>query len=58
MGYGTLAVGILGWEKPMSLELLKRDFDLAQKHKLKEVALFRLGGLNKDYIKLIKNYTN
>ncbi|MBL7051613.1 MAG: hypothetical protein ISS01_00830 [Nanoarchaeota archaeon] len=58
MGYGTLCVGILGWEKPISLELLKRDLDLAQKHNLKEVTLFRLGGLNKEYLKLIKNYTN
>ena len=57
LAYGTLATGALGTEKPISLKLLKRDLDLAKKHNIKEVVLFRLGGLNNSYIKLLKNYS-
>jgi len=56
IAYGTLASGAIGTEKPISNKILKRDLDLAKKHKLKEVVLFRLGGLNKNYIKLLEKY--
>lgn len=56
MAYGVLCKGVLGWEKPIEISLLKRDLDLAKKYKVKEVTLFRLGGLNKKYIKLLEKY--
>tara|TARA_Y100000310_G_C20698595_1_gene827569 strand:- start:4503 stop:5228 length:726 start_codon:yes stop_codon:yes gene_type:complete len=56
MAYGVLTKGVLGWEKPITTSLLKRDLDIAKKNKVKEVILFRLGGLNKKYIKLLKEY--
>jgi len=56
MAYGTLTSGILGWEKPIDIKLLKRDLDLAKKYRLKEIVLFRLGGLNQKYIKLLEKY--
>ncbi|MFH1972928.1 MAG: hypothetical protein ABIJ18_05635 [archaeon] len=58
IAYGVLAKGILGWEKPISAKLLERDLKLAKKHKLNEVAIFRLGGLNKEYIKIIEKYSS
>jgi len=58
IAYGVLAKGALGWEKPIKPRLLERDLKLAKKHKLNEVAIFRLGGLNKEYIKIIEKYTN
>ena len=56
IAYGVLAPGAQGTEKSISLKLLKRDLDLAKKHRLKEVVIFRLGGLNKKYINLLENY--
>ena len=56
IAYGVLATGAQGTEKTISIKLLKRDLDLAKKHRLREVVLFRLGGLNKKYTKLLEKY--
>ncbi len=53
---GTIAKGIIGTEPILSLEQFEQDLIIAKKAKLKEVIIFRLGGLNKDYIKVIKKY--
>jgi hypothetical protein len=56
VAYGTLASGEDGQHREISLKLLKRDLDLAKKHNVNEVVLYRLGGLNKKYIKILKKY--
>ena len=56
VAYGTLASGEDGQHREISLKLLKRDLDLAKKHNVNEVVLYRLGGLNKKYIKKLKKY--
>jgi hypothetical protein len=56
LAYGTLATGEESSHKEISFKLLKRDLDLAKKYNVKEVVLYRLGGLNKKYIKILKQY--
>ncbi|MBU1631900.1 MAG: hypothetical protein KJ580_01700, partial [Nanoarchaeota archaeon] len=53
-GFGTIAKGIMGWEPILSPENLRNDLDIAKKAGVKEVVIFRLGGLNKEYVKFIK----
>ena len=53
-GFGTIAKGIMGWEPILSPEKLRTDLKLAKKAGVKEVVIFRLGGLNKKYIKILK----
>lgn len=55
IGLGTIAKGIDGNEPILSAELLARDLKLAQECGIKEVVVFRLGGLNKEYLKVLKN---
>jgi len=57
IGLGVLTHGILGFEPPISLRLLERDLKICKEMNVKEVIIFRLGGLNKKYIKLLKKYS-
>jgi hypothetical protein len=54
---GTIAAGIHGTEPKISLEQLQQDLETAKKCGVKEVVLFRLGGLDGGYAKLITYYT-
>ncbi len=54
IAYGTIAPGISGREPLLSAQQLKKDLALAKKTKIKEVIIFRLGGLNKTYLNLFK----
>ena len=54
--FGTIATGQEGNEKILPPVDLKQDLDLAEKNNIKEVIIFRLGGLNKEYIKIIKKF--
>lgn len=56
VGLGTIAVGQEGNEPKLSSKQLERDLTLARQAKIKEVVIFRLGGLNKDYLKVIKKF--
>lgn len=56
MGLGVLTTGINQDEPVMSKERLKRDLRIAKESGLNEVILFRLGGLNKQYLEAIKKY--
>ncbi|MFH0752465.1 MAG: hypothetical protein V1914_02600 [archaeon] len=56
VAYGTIAKGILGTEPLLSKEQLKEDLKIAKKVGIKEVVIFRLGGLNKSYAKVIKGF--
>jgi hypothetical protein len=56
IGLGTIATGILGHEPILTKANLQKDLDLAKKSKVKTATIFRLGGLNKDYLKVINNF--
>jgi len=56
VGLGCIAIGINGNEPLLKPEQLKRDLELCKKLGVKEVVIFRLGGLNKEYIKVINKY--
>jgi hypothetical protein len=53
---GTIDIGILGDEPILSPQQLDRDLALMKKIGIEEVVIFRLGGLNEEYIKVIKKY--
>lgn len=54
VGLGVIAKGIHGNEHLLKPEDLEKDLRLCKK--VNEVIIFRLGGLNKDYIKVIKKF--
>jgi len=51
---GTISPGIHGNEPNVELKTLKRDLLLAKQTKIEEAIIFRLGGLNNNYKKIIK----
>ncbi|MFH1455348.1 MAG: hypothetical protein ABIF40_00165 [archaeon] len=53
---GTTAVGKLGTEPKIKPSLLKRDLKLAKNNGVKEVIIFRLGGLNKKYLDVFSEF--
>lgn len=55
---GTIARGIQGNEPVLSVEQLKRDLILAREQKIKEVIIFRLGGLTKEYARLLARFAD
>lgn len=52
---GTLTHGIKGNEPSISKKLLERDLRICKECNIEEVVLFRLGGMNKEYQKIINN---
>lgn len=56
VGLGTIAIGILGNEPILSPENLDKDLVFLNKHGIETAVIFRLGGLNKKYLKIIKKY--
>lgn len=56
VGFGTIAVGVGGNEPILSPEQLEKDLQIAQEVGVKEVVLFRLGGLNKKYVKVMEKF--
>ena len=52
--FGVIAPGILGNEEVLSPAQLGHDLEVAKKAGMKEVILFRLGGLDKGYGKVLK----
>jgi hypothetical protein len=58
IGLGTLAHGILGTEPVISLELLERDLNICKELGVNEVILFRLGGMNKEYKKILEKFVS
>ncbi len=51
---GTTAIGKLGNEPKITLKLLRRDLKIAKSCNVNEVIIFRLGGLNKKYLNVLK----
>lgn len=56
VAYGTIARGIGGWEPKLHLSQLKEDLKIAQEAEIKEVIIYRLGGLNKKYVDVLKRF--
>jgi len=56
VGFGTIAIGVNGNEPILSAEQLEKDLRIAQEVGVKEVVLFRLGGLNRKYVKVMENF--
>ena len=56
VGLGVLTYGISGNEKVISYELLERDLEICKRNNVSEVVIFRLGGLNKEYLDIIKKF--
>tara|TARA_Y100000310_G_C20581104_1_gene763032 strand:- start:391 stop:1134 length:744 start_codon:yes stop_codon:yes gene_type:complete len=56
VGLGTIATGILGNEPILSAKNLNRDLWQMEDIGVKEVVIFRLGGLNKRYVNVIQRY--
>jgi len=54
LAFGTIAKGINGNEPLLSPQQLEQDLRLAQRLGIKEVIIFRLGGLKQEYLKIIR----
>jgi hypothetical protein len=55
---GTIATGILGNEPILLPEDLEGDLGFVKKAGFNKIVIFRLGGLNKNYIKIINKFQN
>ena len=55
---GIIAVGILGNEKILSHHQLKRDLELCKKAGINEVIIYRLEGLNEEYLKVLEKFSD
>jgi hypothetical protein len=53
---GTIATGILGNEPILSPQNLEKDLEFIQKIGFKKVVIFRLEGINKEYIKVLEKF--
>ena len=56
VGYGTIAIGVGGNEPLLSPKQLEKDLQIAKEVGVKEVVLFRLGGLNKKYVNVLEKF--
>jgi len=56
VGLGTIERGILGNEPILPPENLNKDLNFLRRNKIETAVIFRLGGLNKQYLKIIKKY--
>ena len=54
IGLGTIATGILGNEPILTPNNLKKDIKEMKALKVKDIIIFRLGGLNSSYLKALK----
>lgn len=54
VAYGTMATGIEGWELNITAAQLEEDLKIAKVVGIKEVVLYRLAGLNKEYRRTIE----
>ncbi len=56
IAYGTIAQGIAGREPILSLSQLEEDLRIAKDLGISEVIIYRLGGLNDKYLKILSKY--
>ncbi len=53
---GTIAIGILGNEPILSPENLEKDLNFVKKSGFKKVVIFRLEGINKEYVQILNKF--
>ena len=53
---GAIAIGILGNEPILPHKNLKKDLEFVNGLGFKKIVIFRLGGLNKEYLKVINKF--
>jgi len=58
VGLGTIATGILGDEPILSVSDLERDLEEMKKIGVSRVCMFRLGGMNLKYSRVLKKYVD
>ncbi len=56
VSFGTIATGMTGRETIMTPSELERDLKIAEECGVEEVIIFRLGGLNKEYVKILNKF--
>ncbi|MBW2988923.1 hypothetical protein KY358_01255 [Candidatus Woesearchaeota archaeon] len=56
IGLGVIGKGIIGDEKQLKDEELKRDLEIAKRNRIKNVVIYRLGGLNKKRAEIIRGF--
>jgi hypothetical protein len=56
VAYGTIARGISRKEPILTLKQLEEDLKIAREARVKEVVIYRLGGLNKKCLEVVKNF--
>ncbi len=56
LAFGTMGHGVLGFEPVISKKLLRRDLAIAKDLGVKEVIIFRLGGLTKSYSSILEKF--
>lgn len=56
VSYGTIAKGINGNEVILTPLQLEKDLELANETGVKEVVIFRLGGISKEYVKVLNKF--
>ncbi len=54
--FGVIAPGIMGNEPVLSPAQLEKDLQIAKEEGMKEVIVFRLGGLDKKYVKVVEKF--
>ena len=53
---GTLSMGIMGNEKIISPENLEKDLEFVKKAGFKKAIIFRLEGINENYVKVLEKF--
>lgn len=56
VAYGTIAKGIGGKEPILTLKQLEKDLKIAKEAGVKEVVIYRLGGLDRKYLSIINKF--
>ncbi|MBU0459261.1 MAG: hypothetical protein KKH52_04105 [Nanoarchaeota archaeon] len=56
VGIGLIAKGIGPTDQVYTAQALEKDLNICKQKKIKEVIIFRLGGLNKNYLKVLKKF--
>ncbi|MCB9370203.1 hypothetical protein H6501_01255 [Candidatus Woesearchaeota archaeon] len=56
VGLGTIAMGIKGNEPILKPDKLEQDLLFCQENKIGTVVLFRLGGLDEEYLKVLRKF--
>ncbi len=56
VGLGTIDIGIMGNEPILVPKKLEEDLNFCKETAFKKIIIFRLGGLNKDYIEVLNKF--